>query len=160
MTPSMRILAYSNKPCCTCRREYQQVTYHSRPLPIFKVLFCRPPDTLRFVQTEKAVVELPNHIFRRQKVVKKKLLSQCAHVSSKNRRSIWPEFPRLINGDKDVFKLKRFQLEVSRTSEVAEGRWIKGIFWIPMDRTTICRGILNTWCCQGSVSYLLHHAHL
>ena len=105
--------------------------HHSTPLPVFEVLVSGPADALRAMQTEQAVVELPDNILRAQEVIERPLFPERAHIRPKDRRRVWTEVTRLIHGDEHVLKLERLELEVAGLRLVSERRGVEGVFRVP-----------------------------
>ena len=111
--------------------------YHPRPLPVFEILLCSPPYALRFMETEKTVVELAYNVFRRKEVVEHPLLPELLDVGTKYGNSVRTEIAGLVNSDEHVFQLQRFELEVAWSSEGSERCGIQRMVRIPCDGASV-----------------------
>ena len=105
--------------------------HHPTPLPVFEVLVSGPADALRTMQTEQAVVKLPDDILRAQEVVERPLFPERAHIRPEDRRRVWTEVTRLIHGYEHVLELERLELEVAGLRLVSERCGVEGVFRVP-----------------------------
>lgn len=78
---------------------------HSRPFSVFEILLRSSTNTLRCVETEETVIELPHNVLRRQEIIKHPLLAERFHVCAEDRSRIRTEVPRLVHRNENIFQL-------------------------------------------------------
>ena len=72
-----------------------------------KILFSGPPDALRAVQAEQAVVVLPDNVLSSEEVIEEPLFSERAYVRSEDGGRERSEVSRLVHSEEQIFYLDR-----------------------------------------------------
>lgn len=130
LTPSIRSRACHRIELGICGKLHAYA-HHASPLAILEVLLSRTPYTLRFVQAEETIIELPDDVLRRKEVIAQPLLPEFPYVCAEDGSSKWAEAGWLIHRDKEIFQLERLEFKIALLRDVAEGSRIERVLRVP-----------------------------